>query len=782
MTFKKILKEKEFWFLCLLPLLLFPSILLGETFFYRDLYQHFVPTKKLLIQILKSGQLPLWNPYLHGGQPFLAEINFSVLYPSNFLYLILPFYTAFNINIIGHVILGAAGAYCLARFTGLSAYASLLCGVIFTFCGYSLSLINLLSRLLAYPYIPWLCLLWHRFLWEKQIKWFILCSLFATFQILAGTPEWTLIAFLLMLIWSVGFPYEITNRRKLFCLIFLGIITLLFSAVQIIPTSEMVAVSSRSQKATFDAFSFWSIHFERLPEIILPNFLGRTDTLSANDYWGSRIENLRFPYILSIYFGFGVLLFSLIGLKSSENNLQRLRYFLGATALLAILFSLGKYFPLTYFAYKCIPGIDRFRYPVKFLCAATLPISYLAASGFESYWSSPYRKPNHTFLIALLSFIFVLLIFGWLITSQSFLDSFAQTFFKQPSSPFLRSGIISSLLQSFVTVSLLCVIYFFRRLRPSNWQRILVVLLITADLITAARNLNPLAPISFYEDVPNAAILVKRELAGGKFYRTANPQGVVLKAPSNDILWMYRWNEEVLDDYIGTTYGIPMIFHIDIDGLQQKRLTDLTNSLRTLPWKNKLPLLSAAGVTVIMTHEKLSIPGIELRYVLHNSSNMTFYIYKNNHAVVPASRISKIIYKKDFKDSFEALTNESFSPKTFAVSDEILNSTSNCDDPGANVRILSQNLLTMDYESEGVCQGFVVAGLPFYENWQVNVDGNPERLLRMNWAFSGVKVPPGKHRISFNYSSRSIKIGLLVSVLSILLIVLLAFKMKHFPL
>ncbi len=780
MTFKEIFKEKEFWILSSLALLIFPgTILFGETFFYRDLYQHFVPTKKLFTQILKSGQLPLWNPYLHGGQPFLAEINFSILYPSNVLYLILPFYTAFNINILVHLMFGAAGAYCLARFTGMSPYASFLCGVVFSFCGYSLSQINLLSRLLAYPYIPWLCLLWHRFLFEKKFQWFILSAIFATFQILAGTPEWTLIAFLLMFIWSLGFPYDISNWRKILALIFLGIVTLLFSSVQIIPTSEMLAVSSRSQKVTFEAFSFWSIHFQRLPEMILPNFLGRTDTLSAIDYWGSRIENLRFPYILSLYFGFGVLLLSLTGLKSEQNNLQKLRYILGATAVVALLFSLGTYFPLVHFAYKWIPGLDRFRYPVKFFCAAILPISYLAASGFESQWTNPDRKANRPVLILLLTFASILLVFRWRISSESFLNSFAETFFKQQSTHILKSGIISSVLQAFITASLLSMIYIFQRFRQNNWQKILVIVVIFIDLIIAARNLNPLTPTSFYEEVPNAANLVKKELAGGKFYRTPNPEGIVLKAPSNEILWMYRWSEEVLEDYAGTTYGIPMVFHIGIDGLEQKRLTDLTSSLKTVPWKNKLPLLSAAGVTVIMTHEKLSIPGIELRYVLHNQSNVTFYIYKNNNAIIPASRVSKVLYKQNFKNSFDALTDQNFLPKQFAISDDV-ESSSNCDDPQASVRTVRQNLLETEYETEGSCEGFIVLTLPYYKNWKVTVDEKPERLLRMNWAFSGVKVPQGKHRIRLHYSSRSVKVGALISVASLMLVVFIGFKLNRF--
>ena len=39
----------------------------------------------------------------------------------------------------------------------------------------------------------------------------------------------------------------------------------------------------------------------------------------------------------------------------------------------------------------------------------------------------------------------------------------------------------------------------------------------------------------------------------------------------------------------------------------------------------------------------------------------------------------------------------------------------------------------------------------WYPNWHVYVDGEPEELLRVNYAFLGVQVSPGRHRVEFRY-------------------------------
>jgi hypothetical protein len=64
-----------------------------------------------------------------------------------------------------------------------------------------------------------------------------------------------------------------------------------------------------------------------------------------------------------------------------------------------------------------------------------------------------------------------------------------------------------------------------------------------------------------------------------------------------------------------------------------------------------------------------------------------------------------------------------------------------------------------------------------YPGWVVAIDGAPARLLRVNYAFRGVVVPAGRHRIEFRYAPTLARIGLLVSGLA-LIVALALFRVR----
>jgi hypothetical protein len=69
--------------------------------------------------VLGRGELPLWNPHLNLGEPFLANPNNLVLHPSGMLFLLLPVPVALNVAVVGQVLFAALALY--ARFAGGSA-------------------------------------------------------------------------------------------------------------------------------------------------------------------------------------------------------------------------------------------------------------------------------------------------------------------------------------------------------------------------------------------------------------------------------------------------------------------------------------------------------------------------------------------------------------------------------------------------------------------------------------------------------------------------------------
>ena len=124
-SLKTVFREKELWLLILLGILYFYRLLfLGETFFIRDLFSHFVPQRQLLIDYIKAGEFPWWDPYLNGGRPYLTHISNSSFYPSNILYLFLPLLRAFNLDIVLHFLGCLTFAYLLSRIIGLQPISS----------------------------------------------------------------------------------------------------------------------------------------------------------------------------------------------------------------------------------------------------------------------------------------------------------------------------------------------------------------------------------------------------------------------------------------------------------------------------------------------------------------------------------------------------------------------------------------------------------------------------------------------------------------------------------
>ena len=82
---KKLLKTKQFqfWIFFLFFIIIrFYPFLFGKTLVFGDNYSLMVPGKIFTAQWLKQGVLPLWNPHIFSGLPWIADINQSVLYPS----------------------------------------------------------------------------------------------------------------------------------------------------------------------------------------------------------------------------------------------------------------------------------------------------------------------------------------------------------------------------------------------------------------------------------------------------------------------------------------------------------------------------------------------------------------------------------------------------------------------------------------------------------------------------------------------------------------------------
>ncbi len=83
-----------------------------------DLVSFLFPTYRFAASRLAQGELPLWNPHLYGGAPFIADIQGGFLYlPNLILFLFNPQfpYAALQWLAIGHLYWAGLGMYVLLR-------------------------------------------------------------------------------------------------------------------------------------------------------------------------------------------------------------------------------------------------------------------------------------------------------------------------------------------------------------------------------------------------------------------------------------------------------------------------------------------------------------------------------------------------------------------------------------------------------------------------------------------------------------------------------------------
>ena len=79
-----------------------------------DLASLLYPTYHFAARSLKSGLIPLWNPYLWSGASFAADIQASLFYPVNLIYFILApeiGYRGVMLLAVFHFWLAGAGMY-----------------------------------------------------------------------------------------------------------------------------------------------------------------------------------------------------------------------------------------------------------------------------------------------------------------------------------------------------------------------------------------------------------------------------------------------------------------------------------------------------------------------------------------------------------------------------------------------------------------------------------------------------------------------------------------------
>jgi hypothetical protein len=756
-------RESALAVLLLLQPAFFFRPLFVETFFFRDMYQLAFPGRRLWAELVRAGQLPVWDPYGQGGQPFLSNVINTVLYPTNVLYLLLPPVAAFNLEIVLHFVACGVAAYLLARVLGIPAIGALGAGIVFEFCGYTLSLGSLFTRLLALPWLPLVLLSWTLWLSTRRRRFFVGTSAAMALQILAGSPELTVLTVVTGALWTAGLsPWR---HRMILEGILVVVVAGGLAMPQLLPAVTLVRDSSRGSGTPFATFAGWSVDPRRLPELVLPGFLGHTGRLSEEAYWGRGIEDEGFPYVLSVYLGLPALLLAALAVQGrgeTEGFPRRLRLACAALFGCALLFALGRNLPLARLLYA-IPPLRVFRFPVKFLMAALIPVALLSAESLRRAFLNEDARPSRaaiglflgTGTVALLMALFLRVAPG---PSRVLLRGF----FGDAASEAARAGVSGALVHAGLAGTALALLAAARRMRPRPWHGAAAVAVIAADLMSAGADVNAYGPRALLAATPDSVKPVREVVGDGRLYRTADPVPLRLTASTDDVAWLAAYSIETLAKSAGR-FEISAVFYHDVDSLALRNMTVARMALVALPWAQRVPLLSAAGVRAVLAFDAPPLPGLEFVAEVPNRSRHRLFLYRNPRAVPPARFVTEAERADSLEDVLRRIREPGADPTRRVVLEGSFADPPTGPCAPAEVARTLPRAHRQIVDIRAPCPGYLVLTTPRHRGWEALLDGEPAPLLRADGLFLAVTVPAGTHRVELRFAPPGFAAGLAIA-------------------
>ena len=353
-----------------------------------DMFLYFYPNWNYAADAIRQGHLPLWNPYLFMGVPFLANSQTGVLYPLNLALAWLPTTHAINLTIILHIWLAGAGAYIFARRSlGLSRWAAWLGAVTFALGGYLGAQVEHVNQLQALAWLPFLFTLFDLAL--ERWRWGLALAAVVAVQVLAGHSQSVFISLVGLGVYALWPVVEdvTAHRWKVRSLlqrlgVWLGaaMVGALLAAAQLVPTLELARQSMRAGGLTWREAVSFSLSPALLLPALLPNF---RQTLFSEYVAYIGVVGLALMAV-GLWACWSVKMTKDEGRMTSFRSWSFvLRRGVSVLALLGLLLALGGYNPLYTLLIKFAPGFNLFRVPARWLTLYALGAAMQVGIGVE---------------------------------------------------------------------------------------------------------------------------------------------------------------------------------------------------------------------------------------------------------------------------------------------------------------------------------------------------------------------------------------------------------------
>ena len=370
--------------IALLPLT--PGLSTSRVFYIRDLSLYFWGRYLWLRHSWLSGEFPLWDPYVGGGQAAVADGLHQMFHlPAAIVRLLGNDVLGFNLWVAVPFPLAALGTW-LFLSRRVSAIAASLGAVAFALCGPVYSTSNFPNMSWTVAALPWMLWAADRVSAAPSARGVGLLAIVTALQSLSGEPVTQFATLVLVVAFALAVAtshVEWRERWRRMAWMMSGLVLgLAVSAVQLAPMADAAAHSARAQ--TLRSSLFWSLHPVALVETVAPHLFGDYYTAQslASIPWVPPLNSGREPFFFSLYFG--VPLLALAAAGGFAQSARRWSMFWLSAGAVALCGALGTHTPIYPFLRDHVPVLASFRFPAKYFVVAAMAVAALAASGWDA--------------------------------------------------------------------------------------------------------------------------------------------------------------------------------------------------------------------------------------------------------------------------------------------------------------------------------------------------------------------------------------------------------------
>ncbi len=623
-----------------------------------------------------------------------------------------------------------------------------------------------------------------KFIAEKKYKFLFLLSASIALSIFAGSPQVTgfVVIFIICYAFVRLYSRSSFDLRRLF-LVFLTIVFgFLVSAVQLLPTLELYLNSFRSQVSVTDAIYGTLLSPLKLLTYLAPDLFGNPATWN---YFGPGAAK----YYESILFvGIAALIFALFSLYFAKG--EKLIRFFAIAAVLSL--SLTFDIPTTRLFFKLPLPILASAIANRILFIPAFCFSILAALGFD-YWLKYNDKRKE--IVKVLRFILC----GYILMLAYFVGVWAVYFIKAKFDinlnifhyPLEFRGMLISLKNlviPFVVFAIFSIIIVWGHGQKKNRKTVAAFAVVVLALLHIFYFTSKLYSFNdkkyVFPTTPDISYLIEHQ---GYSRSLVLPGGVFENnyATYYSLFWPEGYeglNNKSYSEFVLASEG----HEISVDvGRSDVRIDKSIEALSKANIRNLLDILGIKYVVADSDYENfLNTSNFSKVYEQKNSFHDKTYSVFENKTVSPrvflasnyegppevdsTGKTEKQIDEERRKLIPSKLLSAGFDWRNVIILEEPSPISPQFGPGQADIISYKPNEVIIKTKSEEPKLLFLTDN--YYPGWKASVDGEETKVFRADYTFRAVPLRAGEHTVRFYFDSDSFKVGLFISVISLVAI------------